>query len=364
MNVAIAHDYLTQAGGAERVVLAFSDAFPDAPIYTSVYVPDGTFPEFRDREVRTSFLQRLPVVRRDHRYGLPLLPRAFDSLEVDADVVLCSSSGWAHGISATGRKIVYCHTPARWLYQTGRFLEAQRGPGKLAMRALRARLRAWDRAAAASADRYLANSTIVQQRIREAYGIEADVLHPPHAADPRAPREPVEGLEPGYFLAVSRLLLYKNVHVLAEAFARLGDQRLVVVGHGPMEREVRHRARGGNVTILGRVTDPQLRWLYANATATVSASYEDFGLVPVEGYAFGKPAVVLRFGGFLDSTVEGATGVFFDQPAPQAVRDAIRRCLRESWDAQAIREHASRFSRDAFVERLQRVVSQVAASGG
>jgi len=161
MRVVVAHDYLTQRGGAERVVLAMMHAFPAAPVYTSLYDDRATFPEFREVDVRTTWLERVPPLRRRHRLALPLLAPAFGHAVVDADVVVCSSSGWAHGIHATGRKIVYCHTPARWLYDGQRYLGGRRGAGWAALSIMRPYLRRWDRRAAESAARYLANSTVV-----------------------------------------------------------------------------------------------------------------------------------------------------------------------------------------------------------
>lgn len=355
MKVAIAHDYLTQKGGAERVVLAMARAFPNAPIHTAIYDPAGTYPSFRSAEVRTSYLD-VPPLRHDHRYAFPFLAGAWERTAIDADVAICSSSGWAHGATCSGRKLVYCHTPARWLYQAGRFVETQSGLGRVAHTLLRRRLERWDRRAAATADRYIANSTVVRDRIRDVYGIEADIVHPPHAADPDGPREPFPGLQPGYFLAVSRLTLYKNVQVLAEAFRGLPNERLVIVGHGPLRREIELRSRG-NVTVVGTVTDQQLRWLYANCQAVVSAAYEDFGLTPVEGYAFGKPAVLLRWGGFLDSSVEGETAVFFDEAAPRAVRSAVTESRARTWSEERLRLQADAFSHRRFTANLEAAVA-------
>lgn len=150
MKIAIAHDYLTQRGGAERVVLAMSRAFPEAPIYTTLYDPDGTYPEFADADIRTSALNRIALFRRDHRRALPFLPAAVDSLRIDADVVLVSSSGWAHGFPTRGRRLVYCYSPARWVYLTDTYLGRPAGTSALgvALLGLRPMLRAWDRARA------------------------------------------------------------------------------------------------------------------------------------------------------------------------------------------------------------------------
>jgi len=359
MRVVLAHDYLTQRGGAERVVLSMMHAFPSAPVYTSLYDEQTTFPEFRHVEVRTSWLEHVPELRRRHRLALPLLASAFDHELVDADVVVCSSSGWAHGIHATGCKIVYCHTPARWLYDARRYLGGRHGVRWAVLTLLRPYLVAWDRRAAASATRYLANSAVVRERIRRAYGIDAEVLPPPPALRADGPQQPVAGLEPGFFLCVSRLLPYKNVDAVLQAFEGQRGQ-LVVVGRGPEEARLREIAPRG-VHMLGSVSDDELRWLYAHCSAVVAASHEDFGLTPLEAAVFGKPSVVLRAGGFLDTVVDDVTGVFFDPPEPPAIRRALRSCSERSWDEEALRAHADTFSESRFCARLREIVEEEAA---
>jgi glycosyltransferase involved in cell wall biosynthesis len=222
-------------------------------------------------------------------------------------------------------------------------------------RALRRPLLRWDRAAAASAGRYLANSSVVAKRIRDAYGIEAEVVPPPPAITPDGEAEAVPGVEPGFVLGVSRLLPYKNLDTVVRAFAELPAERLVLVGRGPLEQELRQLA-GANVALVGGVSDAQLRWLYAASVGLVAASHEDFGLTPLEAASFGKPAAVLRWGGFLDTVDERKTGVFFDRPIPAEVAKAVRALRATAWDAAAVRAHAARFSEGRFMERLTRIV--------
>jgi glycosyltransferase involved in cell wall biosynthesis len=359
VTVALVHDYLTQRGGAERVVLSMLKAFPDAPLYTSLYRPETTFPEFDEADVRTLALNRIGVLRREHRLALPLLAPAFSRLRVPAEVVLCSSSGWAHGVRTRGRKIVYCHNPARWLYQADEYVR----PEPLAVRAIatviRPALMRWDRRAARGARRYLANSKTVQRRIRAAYGLEAEVLPPPHRIDPNGPQRAIPGLDPGFFLCVTRLLPYKNVTAVVSAFARLLEERLAIVGVGPDEPRVR-AAAGPNVRLLGAVADEELRWLYANSRAIVAAAHEDYGLTPLEAAAFGKPAIVLRAGGFLDTVDEGRTGHFFEEAEPDAIAEAVREASRIVWDEARLQMHAARFSESAFVARLRSIVAEEA----
>lgn len=358
-RVAVVHDYLTQRGGAERVVLSMLRAFPRAALVTSLYEAPDTYPEFRDHLVKTLPINRIRPLRHRHRLALPLLAPSFSGRRVDADVVLCSTSGWAHGVRTDGRKLVYCHTPARWLYESDHYLAGRGWAAHCAVHALRTPLTGWDRRAAGTADRYLVNSRLVQRRVRRAYGIEAEVLPPPHTADVTAPRLAIGGLEPGYYLSVARLNGYKHVGAVVEAFAGLPGERLVVAGDGPERRNLERRAPG-NVTFLGVVGDDQLRWLYANCRALVAASYEDFGLTPLECAAFGRPAVVLRWGGYLETLVEGLTGVSFPAPEPHAIREAVRQLSRQHFDEAALIAHAARYSEARFVAELRRHASDLA----
>ncbi len=363
-RVAIAHDYLTQRGGAERVVLALHRAFPEATIHTTLYNARTTYPEFQDAHVVLSPIDRVPLLRKDHRFALPVLPWAVSRLPIDADVVIASSSGWAHGVPTSGRKLVYCHAPARWLYQAESYLgePSARSVRGLALLALGDRLRRWDRAAAATADRYLVNSTVVRERIREAYGLEADVVAPPYGIDPAGPRESVPelaGWEDGYLLVVSRLMPYKNVDVAVDAVRGLPD-RLVIVGDGPLASRLRADAPE-NVRLVSGLTDAQLRWTYRHARCLLAPSFEDFGLTPLEAAAFGVPTLALHGGGYLDTIDESVNGVFFSTPTPEAIRDAIAEAGVRRWDADAVRAHAWQFSEARFQARMREEVDDLLA---
>jgi glycosyltransferase involved in cell wall biosynthesis len=358
-RVAIVHDYLTQRGGAERVVLSLTDAFPDAPVHCSLYLPDGTFPDFAQMDVRPSPLNRVALLRQNHRIAFPVLAWTFSHLEIEADVTVCSSSGWAHGVKSTGRKVVFCHNPARWLYQPQQYLGSMAGPAAVALGPAFAGLRHWDRKSAATADRYIANSRAVAARIKTAYGFDSDVVFPPPALDPTGPEAPLDGVEPGFLLCVTRLLPYKNVDAVTRAFALLPGERLVVVGTGPVAANLKKSAPA-NVRFVGSVNDQQLRWLYANSLGVIAAAYEDFGLVPLEAASFGKPTAALRWGGYLDSVDEGISGLFFDQPDPDSIAQAVFLLQRRSWSSSVAMAHAERFGRPAFIRRLQGIVKEVA----
>jgi glycosyltransferase involved in cell wall biosynthesis len=192
--------------------------------------------------------------------------------------------------------------------------------------------------------------------VADLYGIDAEVVPPPVDVDRQATREAVGGLEPGFMLCVSRLLPYKNVEAVAAAFGHLPDRRLVVVGSGPLADRI-IATSPPNVTVLGQVTDAALRWLYASATGLVAASYEDFGLTPVEAAGFGKPTAALRWGGYLDTTVEGTTGVFFDEPDPHLIAAAVDSLGSTTWSEEALVANARKYTTQRFVERMHAVVA-------
>ncbi len=365
-TVAIAHDYLTQRGGAERVVLTLMKAFPDATVYTTLYDPDGTYPEFRDARIVTSPLNRVRLLRRDHRRALPLLAPAASRIKVDADVTIVSSSGWAHGFDIAGRSVVYCYSPARWLYDSERYLggPSHRSLMGLGLKAVQHPLIRWDKRAARSADRYLAISRVVRERIRATYGIDPEIVPAPHSMDATAERQPVDDLADwadGYALVVSRLLPYKNVDAAIEA-ARLSGHRLVVIGRGPDEARLR-AVLPDNARMFSDLTDAQMRWAYSRATVLVAASHEDFGLTPLEAAAFGVPTVALRGGGYLDTIVEDETGLFFDHPEPESIAAALDRAAEHPWDPQVLRERAEEFGERRFVDRIRAIVEDERRAG-
>lgn len=365
--VAIAHDYLTQRGGAEKVVLSMSRAFPNAPIYTLLYDPATTYPEFADRDIRVSGLNRIAPLRKNHRVALPLLPFTAKSIFIDADVVLTSTSGWAHGFRTRGRKLVHCHSPARWLYLRDKYLGDDGGLLKrAALAATSGLLRSWDRRAALSCDRYLAVSSVIQSRIADVYGIEADVVPSPVAMTPSDAVAPVPEVQrwigadatESFYLCVSRLLPYKNVDAVVRAFAG-SDRRLVVVGRGP-EADRINRAKTANVLMLSDLSDAQMAWLYGSCRATIAASYEDYGLTPIEAGVWGRPTIALRWGGFLDTVHEGVSGMYFDEPDPQAIASALDRFEESSFDPDKIRRHVEQFTEEKFAHTLYAAVDELA----
>lgn len=371
-RVALAHDYITQRGGAERVALMFARTFTDAPVTTLLYNPDSTYEEFRSVRIQTSAIDKLPRLRQNHRLALPLLAPAASRVRLDADVCLISSSGWAHGMQSTGHKVVYCHAPARWLYQESRYLGEANGRlqdrlktffARATLRLLKYYLKRWDRRAAHSATKYLANSTVTKDAIKDAYGIDAEVLPPPPGLQANGVREALN-IEPGFLLCVSRLLPYKNLDVVLDAAGLDSTARVVIVGDGPEWDRLSRMASAldGRVTMLRRLSDAHMRWLYANCSALVAISYEDYGLTPLEAAMMGKPSIALRAGGYLDTVVEDLTGIFVDEPVAPALVAAMRHTRGRQWDSKKIRAHAEKFSEDAFATRLREIVRDLAQS--
>ena len=361
--LAIAHDYLTQRGGAERVVLALHRLYPEAPIYTLFYEPEATFPEFRDATIITSPLNSIGALRRDPRKALPLLPWACSRMLVDADQAIVSSSGWAHGFRFTGETAVYCHTPARWVHLLQDYVGGPwwSSPKGVLARAMHPVLEPWDQRAQARHDVYVGNSTEVQHRISRVYDRDdVQLIFPPHSVQTEAvPLEPIEGAQRlvaqgGFLLSVARLLPYKNVDAVIRATEQL-DLPLLVVGRGPEEQRLRALA-GDRVVFAQDISDAQLRWAYAHASALVAASFEDFGITPLEASAWGLPTVALRGGGYLDTIREGLNGTFVEQPSPEARAAGIRRALARDWNLKAMRDHAAKFSERRFMASIQRLL--------
>lgn len=360
-DIAIAHDYLTQRGGAERVVAAMSRAFPSAPIHTSVHDPAGTFPSFAQRRVHTTPLQRIGPFRRNPRLALAVLAPAISRHVIDAPVTLCSTSGWAHGFPVTGIKVVYAHNTPRWLYQREEYVQHLPRYYAAGLAPLQRPLKRWDRRAATTIDVVLANSEVTRGRIREHWGLDAQVIHPPVGVDAhgpqRAPSIDDGAVEPGFLLAVSRLLPYKRLDVLIEAVNKRPQQRLLVVGDGPDRARLEGLARS-NISFIPTVDDATLRWLYAHAMALVTASHEDFGLTPIEALGFGTPTIAIAEGGFLETVNDGVTGLLFEAPSAAAVGAALDRLASHDFVPEELAAHGAQFSEATFTRRLHSVIRE------
>jgi glycosyltransferase involved in cell wall biosynthesis len=360
MKVAIVHDYLTQSGGAERVVEAFHEIWPDAPIFTSVYDANHTFKSFRQMDVRTSFLQKLPLAgtNRHHKKFLTLFPMAFEMLDLrEYDLVISSTSSFAKGIITYPHTchVTYCHTPSRFAWRYREYVD-EGGFGKLErllMPWVIHRLRAWDYLAAQRPDFYICNSDNVASRVEKFYRRSSVVVFPPVNTNRI---QIVEKPTLDYWLCVSRFLGYKRVDLAVQAATKLGV-RLKVVGSGPDEARLKAIA-GPTVEFLGRVPDGEVEGLFGNCIGFLFPGEEDFGIAPIEAMAAGRPVVAYRAGGAIETVVEGVTGVFFDEPSVDSVAAAMQSVSKMDINPQRIRAHAETFGYDRFRLEMKTVIEQ------
>ncbi len=356
MRVALVHDYLTQYGGSERVLGALAQLFPEAPIYTLVSDDRLTGGAFRDRVIRTSFLQHWPFARRHHRLFLLAMPLAVETLDLSAyDLVISDSASFAKGVitKPATLHISYCHTPTRYLWLDAHRHIAELPAPRFARRFIPLALtylRLWDVEASSRVDYFVANSRCVADRIRKFYHRDARVIYPPVLTD----RFTVGGPPQGAYLMVGRMLPYKNFDAAIRAFNEL-RYPLTIVGDGPERRRL-ERIAGPTVTFAGLVSDEELCRHYQRAAALVFAGEDDFGIAPVEAMACGRPVIAYRAGGALETVVDGVTGVFFDGETPAAIAAAVRRAERISFHPGRIREHALRFDAGTFKQEFQSFV--------
>lgn len=356
MRVAIVHDYLTQFGGAERVLLEIRALYPDAPIFTSIYAPDVFGGAFADADVRTTWLQRIPGSAKIFRSLLPLYPRAFESIDLAGfDMVVSSTTSFAKGVRVgqSALHVCYMNTPARFLWSEAEYADDLVPPAArpLYAAALPA-LRRWDLAAARRPHRIIANSKNVAERIRVIYGRDSDVVHCPANIAGFAVSD-----EPGdYFFVASRLLTYKRVALAIEACNALRVP-LIVMGEGPDEKRLRSLA-GPTVRFAGRVADAERKRLFAGARAVIVPGIEDFGLVPIEAAASGRPTVAFAAGGALETVVEGETGIFFHEPTASGLATALKSLPSYSFDRARLAAHARLFSPERFRSELSALIAR------
>jgi glycosyltransferase involved in cell wall biosynthesis len=349
LSVALVHDYLLVMRGAERSFAAMAACWPEAPIYTLLYDEEGTNGIFRDREVHASYLAKLHAHQSGFRPLLPLFPRAVEHLPVqDYDVVISSSSAFAHGVlpGPGAIHLCYCYTPFRYAwFERQRALEEAPPLMRPALRGLLARMRHWDLQASRRVTRYLAISEVTRSRIRSIWGRESAVVHPPVDVERFAIGSPQD-----YLLVVTELVRHKRVELALEAARRAG-RRIKVVGGGP-ELERLREAFGSSAEFLGRVDDDELRSLYSGALAFVLPGVEEFGIAAVEAQASGRPVIAAAAGGVLETVIPGKTGVLVPPGDVDALAGAMRDTAFDDFDPQRIKGHTGFFSVGAFKRRL------------
>jgi len=353
MKVALVHDYLNQMGGAERVVMAFHEIFPDAPVYTSIYDPKHVDPAFQRMDIRTSFMQKLPLVTKHHQPYLPFYPFAMESLDLRGyDLILSSSSAFAKGIISRPETmhICYCHTPMRWCWNYEEYVEREQLSriSRSVLPFLITGLRMWDQTSAMRVDHFIANSPVVAERIKKHYRRDAVVIQPPVEAS-RFPFD-VHTEPENYFLLVSRLVPYKRIDLAIEACNRL-QLPLVIIGGG-RDLERLKKLAGPTIHFMGRLSDQEVLHYYTHCRALIFPGEEDFGITPLEAQASGRPVIAYGAGGALASIVDGVTGVFFHEQTVESLTTVLANFNERIFNQESIRNHALEFDTPRFQRRI------------
>lgn len=360
LKVAIVHYWLLHMRGGEKVVEALCEMYPQADIYTHVYVPDQLSDTINSHAVKTTFIQKLPFARRFYQRYLPFMPLALEELDLtEYDVVISSESGPAKGVITRpdALHICYCHSPMRYLWD--QYWIYKRGAGlitRLLMPWLCHKLRIWDVTTASRVDAFVANSNAIARRIKKFYNREAVVIHPP--CDTRAFRQDNAQPRQDYYLLAGQLVSYKRPDLAVDAFNRSG-KKLVVIGEGE-ELERLQKIAEPNIEFLGRVPYAELKRRFAECRALVFPGEEDFGIVPVEAMAAGTPVIALGRGGALDTVRDGETGLLFAEATSEALSDAVERFELEEhqFDSHQLSQWSETFSIDAFKSAFSDLVSE------
>jgi glycosyltransferase involved in cell wall biosynthesis len=351
MKIAIVTDWLTNYGGAESVISAFHDLFPDAPIYTTVYKPEKMRELGKLKDVRTTYLQKLPIKK--HQWLLSLMPTAVEMMNLDNfDLVLSSCHSVSKGVitKPSTLHISYCHTPMRYAWESWDFeTRLQKFPRLLHGRIRKQikKIREWDYCAAQRVDKYIANSSHIGQQIQKYYERNSEVIYPPvHTEKFKPAKKPTED----YYFSVGRLIPYKKFDLLVATFNELGLP-LKIAGTGPDLAKLKAMAKP-NVEILGYVDDKKLVNLYANCKAFLFPQIEDAGIVPLEAMACGRPVIALNRGGSLDTMIDGKTGLLFKDQTLEGLSKAVKKFETMKFDPKFIRKHAEQFDVEHFKKKI------------
>ena len=359
MKVALVHDFLLKAGGAERVLKVLADMYPKAPIFTLLYDEKRMGHLFPAERVRPSGLQRVPrFIPGMHKLLFPFMPSAVEQFNLSGfDVVISSSSAYAHGVvtNLETKHICYYHSPMRYAWDyTHQYLKEQNlgSIGELIASRLLHKVRQWDFLASDRVDVALANSKTVQNRIRKYYRRDSQIIYPPVDVSRFKPNAKNQG----YFLIVSTLTPYKRIDLAVELFNKLG-KRLVIIGDGPDRARLQSMA-AGNIDFLGFKPDEVVNEYMQNCRAFIFPGEEDFGIAPIEAMACGKPVLAFRKGGLTESMIEGSTGEFFDEQTLSSMEDGLTQLLinEKQYSAKDIAKHAKQYSVQAFKKAMKSVV--------
>lgn len=358
MKIAIVHDWLNQYGGAEQVLAALHELYPEAPVYTSIYWPQAMPESWQGWDIRVTFLDRLPGIHRRHQQYLPLYPFAFQRLDLsDYDLVISNKSGFCHGVKTGPRTlhICYCLTPTRYIWNYADYVQEERigSVARAILPVFIALLRKWDWAAAQGVSHFVAISHTVQERIRRFYGRDSLIIYPPvdvdrFASDSSQPED--------YFLLLSRLVPYKRLDLAVEAFTQM-KLPLVIIGEG-RDRPRLEKMAGPNVRFLGYLPNGQVAHYLSRARALIFPGEEDFGLAPLEAQAAGRPVIAYAGGGARETVSDGETGVLFSEQTAEALTAALDRFQKMRFHPATLRANAQRFSKHVFQNRLKSFIAE------
>lgn len=355
MKLALVHDWLNQIGGAEDVLETLVHLYPQAPLYTSIYAPELMPERYKNWNIQTQWIDKLPGIHQHHQPYLPLYPVSWGGLDLSAyDVVLSNKSGFCHGLKAGANTlhICYCLAPTRYVWQLDSYI-AREGIGKIAemgLRPLIAAMRRWDYAAAQRVNHFIAISTEIQERIKTYYKRDSAIIFPPVDTSRFQPSAEVGD----YFLIVSRLIPYKRIDLAVQAATRLGV-KLKIGGKGRDMDKLREQA-GPRVEFLGYVPDEELPGLMAGCKAFLFPGLEDFGITPVQAEAAGRPVIAYGGGGALDTVIPGKTGELFYEMTVESLMAVMQNFDVGKYDSVVIRKHALQFDTRAFNEQISSYV--------
>ena len=367
MKVAIVHDWLVNYGGAERVVEAFLKIFPDADIFTLVYDEKKMGKIFPKEKIHASFVQKIPMASKLYTKMLPLMPKAFESFDFSSyDLVFCSSSSCAKGVITLPSvpHIAYIHSPMRYAWD--QFFDYQKRTNKLVahfMSKFMPGIRLWDFVSSQRIDKLIANSNFIKRRIKKYWNLEADVIYPPVDTARLAPNgKPSED----FYVVFSRFVPYKRIDLAISACGELG-RKLVVIGGGAQEKELKILAskykNAKEIKFTGRISDDEVKDYLQRCRAMIFSAEEDFGIVPVEAQACGRPVIAFAKGGALETVIDGKTGVFFEKQETTSVIEAIRKFetldKNNVFNSSEIAAHAQNFSSERFCEEIKMAVDEV-----
>jgi len=358
MRIALVHDYLVQYGGAERVLECFTELFPYAPIYTLVYDREAMHGKFEEKDIHTSFIQKIPFAKKRHRIFPQFMPMAIEQFDFSQyDIVLSDSSSYAKGIIVKPETlhICYIHTPMRYAWDDcQKYTSDFYFPNfiKKIVPFIMNYIRIWDRVSADRVDRIIANSNFVSKRIKKYYKKDSIVIHPPV----NIKNFYISQKRDAYFLMVGRLLAYKRYDIAIEAFNKLGLP-LKIIGRGPEMKKLQKMAKK-NVEFLGRVDDQKLAEYYANCQAFIFPQEEDFGIVAIEAMASGRPVIAYRGGDIPEHMEEGKTGIFFNQQTAEDIIEAVKKFNEKNFNPEYIRQKSLKFDREIFKAKIEEYIKK------